>query len=64
MGVTDRMKNRYLRFKRIPVSRPYTTLADIRARQYGALRSFVFEPVTPVTVAAPLFRPLFMKVSS
>lgn len=63
-GITDRMKARYLRYKNMPSSVPYTSASDIRARQFGALRSFAFEPVMPVSVAAPVFRPLFMKVSS
>jgi hypothetical protein len=63
-GTTALWMRRYYYFKNMPVTKSHTPVAEIRARQFGALRSFVFEPVVPVSVSAPLYRPLHMKVSS
>lgn len=63
-GITDRLKAKYHYFYYMSPTRPHTPAADIRSRQLGALESVIFQPVMPASVATPLVRPLYMKVSS
>lgn len=64
MGITDHMKATYYAYYYMPLTHTGTPAADIRARQLGAIESAIFQPVVPVSVAAPMARPLLMKVSS
>jgi len=62
--VTEYLRAKYHYFLYMPSTHKGTPLADIRARQFGSLNSCIFQPVTPVNTAVPLYRPLFMRVSS